>query len=252
MSHYSLDFRLPLMNAAGFLGFAPEPRGRVPLESLGAFITNPISRAPHTPARERGVTLSPGSALLHSGLPNPGLSAAIRKHGSRWGRGPLPVIVHLMTGAPHETAAMVRRLEGLDNVMAVELGLQEEMDERAAADIVRAALGELPIIARVPLGAQHLAAAAMDAGASAVSLGPPGGAPDEEGGPPRGRLYGPEVFPAALAAVGALAGQGLPVIGAGGVYTQDQSAAMLDAGALAIQLDMVLWRGDWDFKRGVQ
>ncbi|RPI29157.1 MAG: hypothetical protein EHM70_15985 [Chloroflexota bacterium] len=58
-------------------------------------------------------------------------------------------------------------------------------------------------------------------------------------------MYGPAVFPFALEAVRALAQSGTPVIGAGGVYTPEQAEAMLAAGALAVQLDAVLWKGGW-------
>jgi NAD(P)H-dependent flavin oxidoreductase YrpB (nitropropane dioxygenase family) len=56
-------------------------------------------------------------------------------------------------------------------------------------------------------------------------------------------MYGPGVFPLALRAVENLAGCGLPVIGAGGVYQQRELDAMLAAGASAVQVDAVLWRG---------
>jgi dihydroorotate dehydrogenase (NAD+) catalytic subunit len=249
MTHPALELKQPLMNAAGFLGFAPEPRGPVPLEKLGAFVTNPISRRARRPARQRRAETTSGAAFLHGGLPNPGLSAAIRKYAARWARAPLPVIVHLLAESPDEAGGMVQRLEGLDNVLAVELGLLETLDERLAAEIVAAAQGELPVIARLSLAAQSVGAAVVAAGASAVSLGPlpgairPLGAADRDGQPVRGRLYGPGVFPAALAAVQSLAGQGLPVIGAGGVYEPEQAEAMLAAGALAVQVDAALWKG---------
>jgi dihydroorotate dehydrogenase len=35
------------------------------------------------------------------------------------------------------------------------------------------------------------------------------------------------------------------VIGSGGVYTPAQAEAMLQAGAIAVQLDAVFWRGGW-------
>jgi dihydroorotate dehydrogenase len=34
---------------------------------------------------------------------------------------------------------------------------------------------------------------------------------------------------------------GLPVIGAGGVWTNENTRSMLDAGALAVQVDAALW-----------
>jgi dihydroorotate dehydrogenase len=46
-----------------------------------------------------------------------------------------------------------------------------------------------------------------------------------------------------------MGGQGLPVIGAGGIYTLEQAQAMLAAGALAVQLDGIIWKegaGIWN------
>ena len=83
-------------------------------------------------------------------------------------------------------------------------------------------------------------------GLAALSLGPPRGLlPAPDGGLARGRLYGPAVFPLALATVKALSRFGVPVIGGGGVYRMEQAEAMLGAGAMAVQLDAVLWRGGW-------
>ena len=60
-----------------------------------------------------------------------------------------------------------------------------------------------------------------------------------------GRIYGPGIFPLALAAVRTIKDVGVPVIGAGGVYQPGDVDAMLSAGAIAVQLDSVLWRGDY-------
>ena len=58
-----------------------------------------------------------------------------------------------------------------------------------------------------------------------------------------GRLYGPSLFPQALALVRDAARVGIPVIGSGGVWKPEQAEAMKEAGAIAVQLDAVLWRG---------
>src|SRR3972149_4838806 len=104
--------RLPLMNAAGFLGFAPDVRGPLNLERLGVFITNPVSLEPRTPAHGTRWLAYPGGFLLHTGHPNPGLKAVLRRYAGRWRRSPLPVVVHLLTHRLEELAWMVRRLEG--------------------------------------------------------------------------------------------------------------------------------------------
>jgi dihydroorotate dehydrogenase len=51
------------------------------------------------------------------------------------------------------------------------------------------------------------------------------------------------LFPQSLEIVHSASKLGLPVIGAGGVYSKENADAMLSAGALAVQMDSVLWRG---------
>jgi dihydroorotate dehydrogenase len=48
-----------------------------------------------------------------------------------------------------------------------------------------------------------------------------------------------------MAAVQTLTRRGIPVIGSSGIFTPAQAEAMLQAGAIAVQLDAVLWRGGW-------
>ncbi|HEY3344724.1 MAG TPA: hypothetical protein VGJ97_07340, partial [Anaerolineaceae bacterium] len=91
-----LPLRSPILNAAGTLGFAPNPRGSVDLACLGAFVTNPISLKPRHPAAARCLLPFPGGFLLHSGFPNPGFRKAVDQYAGRWAKSPLPVIVHLM------------------------------------------------------------------------------------------------------------------------------------------------------------
>jgi dihydroorotate dehydrogenase (NAD+) catalytic subunit len=244
---YDLSLSKPLMNAAGTLGFTPELRGPVDLTRFGAFVTNPISLGKRTPARGQRYESFPGGFLLHTGLPNPGLVETINRCQERWARSPLPVIVHLLGEKADELSSMVRLLEALEGVMGIELGLPKEVTARQVRAFVEAASGELPLILRLPMEhAAELAAEAIHRGASAVSLGAPRGVlPARAGNLVQGRLYGPALFPQALAAVRQIALSGLPVIGAGGVYNQAQAEAMLSAGALAVQLDSLLWRGAW-------
>lgn len=240
----------PWINAAGTLGFTPG--ARLPWDSaqMGAFVTDPISARPRTPAHPPRMARFPGGVLIHTGLPNPGLARAIRRFGVGWARSPVPVIVHVLAEGPDEAARAARRLEEVEGVSALELGLLSEYSPEMVTEIVRATVGELPIWARLPVDhGLALAQAAMAAGASAVSLGPPRGALPGRGQEPlTGRLYGPAVYPLSLARVRLLAGAGITVIGAGGVYRRDQAEAMRTAGAQAVQLDVVLWRGGWTWE----
>ncbi len=245
------------MNAAGSLGFAPEPRsaifmnGESSWNSFGAFITNPVSLRPRLPSANPQLIESSGCFLLHNGLPNPGLSAVLKKYSRRWAQSDIPIIVHLMADRPDETARMVRVLEGLENVVAIELGFAPLL----AADIILMALemslGELPLIVNLPFDqVLTLGARVIQAGAAALSLAAPRGAlplPHNSTGAPliTGRLYGPALFPQSLDLVCNACRLGLPVIAGVGVYGNDNAMLMLKSGALAIQVDTALWRGDW-------
>lgn len=247
MAKYDLYFTPPLINAAGALGYSPPIDGQAAGIHLGAFLTNPVSLAQRTPARWPRYMPYAGGFLLHTGHPNPGLGTVIRRYAARWRRSSLPVIVHLLAHSAEEAAGMARRLEMVGCVAGIELGLPADIPAPAAAALVAACQGELPVMVRLPLErVTDLAQIVLAAGAAAISLGPPRGTlalPDAE--LVQGRLYGPAVFPLALAAVRNLAREGFPVVGAGGVYSQQDANAMLSAGALAVQLDSVFWRGGW-------
>lgn len=244
---HPLDFAHPLLNAAGMLSFTPNPNGPVPLNHFGAFFTNPISRTPRQPASGTRMIKLPDRVLLHTGHPNPGFSAALKKHAKSWARAPLPVVVHLLSDTPDELRYMIERLEEVENIFAVEISLHPEIETQEAKALAQAAVGELPFIVRITLDrAVELAQVCIDANAAAISLGPPRDRlADSDGEIISGRMYGPVIFPQALRTVKDLIAQDIPVIGAGGVYHPDQTEEMLDVGALAVQLDTVLWRGGY-------
>ena len=235
----------PWMNAAGMLGFAPPARWPVS-EAMGAFITNPISLGPRTPAAERSLLAYPGGALLHTGLPNPGLSRVLRRYADRWAQSSLPIWVHLIGSNPDEIHQMVRRLEGVEGVMAIELGIPPGAAGEDALAFVSAAYGELPLVVHLSLTAagEDWLRRLPNAGASAISLGGPRGTlPNSSGRPVAGRLVGPSLFPLMMGAVQSAREVGLPVIAGAGIYRRGDADSLRDAGAWAVQLDTVLWRG---------
>ena len=241
----SLVFAHPLMNAAGSLGFAPDRRGEVDVEEFGAFVTNPISVRARKSANPPSMLPFPGGVLIHTGHPNPGLSGAVKQYAAAWQRSPVPIILHALSSTPEEMRKAILRLEELENVMAVELGFEADSSSDLVTDLIQAAKGELPLIAQLPLTrAIELAEAAMDTGASAISLGAPRGTLLSDGKLVSGRLYGPAIFPQALEVVGQLSQAGYAVIGAGGVASAEQAETMVAAGAIAVQLDVSLWRAN--------
>jgi dihydroorotate dehydrogenase (NAD+) catalytic subunit len=245
MAKHDLAFDPPIMNAAGSLGFFPDVHGPIDWGKLGAFVTNPISLTPRTPAHGKRYAAYPGGFLLHTGYPNPGLSQVLRRHAGHWSRSSMPVIVHLLARSAEEVAKMARRLETVEGVSGLEVGIVSDASVEMVIACTQAACGELPVIMRLPMErCIELASAAIQAGAVAVSLAAPRGIiPIQDGALVQGRLYGPAIQPIALRMVHELALMGIPTIGAGGVYTQEHKEAMLAAGALAVQLDGLLWRG---------
>ena len=240
-----LYFRKPMMNAAGSLGFAPDSRAGISLDSLGAFVTNPFSLRPRKPAVQPEVIEYPGGFLLHSGLPNPGFNAGLKRYASRWDKSDLPVIVHLMADRPEETRQMVRMLETHENVMAAELGFAPLLADDILLLTLEMCLGELPLIFSLPMEQiLSLGPRLIQEGAQAISISAPRGALMTDH-LITGRLYGPSLFPRTLETVYSAAKLGLPTIGAGGVWTKENAEAMLSAGALAVQVDAVLWGANW-------
>ena len=234
-------FNKPLMNAAGSLGFAPDTRAGISLNSFGAFVTNPFSLRPRLPAAQPAVLEHPGGFLLHTGLPNPGFTAGLKKYSAKWSRSELPIIVHLMADRPEETQRMVRMLETQENVMAAELGFAPLLANDIILMTLEMCLGEVPLIFSLPVEqVLSLGPRLMQEGAQAISIAAPRGALMTEH-LVTGRLYGPSLFPQTLETVYSAAKIGLPIIGAGGVWTKENADAMLSVGALAVQVDAALW-----------
>jgi dihydroorotate dehydrogenase len=238
-----LYFSKPLINAAGSLGFTPDPRNGIPLDSFGAFVTNPISLRPRLPTAHPALVEFPGGFLMHTGLPNPGFSTVLKKYSAKWDRADLPIIVHLMADRPEETQRMVRELENVDNVMAVQLGFAPLLADDIILMNLEMCQGEVPLIFALPheqvltLGRQL-----MDGGASAISIAPPRGAMyDKAGNLITGRMYGQSLFPRALDVVRSAAMSGIKIIGSGGVWSDADVESMLKAGAMAVETDAQLW-----------
>lgn len=245
MPKHDLTIDPPLMNAAGSLGFSPDLYSPVDWSRLGAFVTNPVSLTSRTPPRGRRFIDFSGGFLLHTGYPNPGITQVLRQYAKHWRHSPIPVIVHLLAGSAEQLAMMTRRLEAVEGVSGLEVGVDSDANIEVVKTLTQAANGEYPVIMRLPLErAVELSTGTMDAGATAISLAAPRGIyPGGNGETVQGRLYGPAILPMALRIVHELIHMKIPVIGAGGVYTQAHADLMLAEGALAVQLDSIFWRG---------
>jgi dihydroorotate dehydrogenase len=247
MAKQDLTFSSPYLNAAGTLGFAPDTRKPAPWDLLGAFVTNPISSHARVPTKVPAMIAYPGGYLLHTGLPNPGLRASIKKYSRRWADSRIPVIVHLMANDPEETRRMVQSLEELENIAAVELSFEPQAADNVILSTVGMCWGELPLITCIGIEqVRSLGSSVIEKGSAAISLAPPRGMLMLENGQPvTGRLTGAGLFPEALLVVRDAAQAGIPIIGAGGIRSKEKADAMLSVGALAVQVGTSLWKGDF-------
>jgi len=231
------------MNAAGSLGFSPDARVGIPLDSFGAFVTNPISLRARLPTAQPALIEFPGGFLFHTGLPNPGLSNILKKYSAKWARSSLPIIVNLMADRPEETKQMVQSLENVENVMAVELGFAPLLTDDIILLNLEMCLGELPLIFSLPVEqVLSLGPRLIDQGAVAISITSPRGAlKDQYDELTTGRIYGQALFPRSLETAHSASRIGIPIIGSGGVWSEKDVADMLSAGAMAVQTDASLW-----------
>jgi dihydroorotate dehydrogenase (NAD+) catalytic subunit len=238
-----LFFSKPFVNSAGTLGFAPDPHKMPIISNLGAFITHPISRKPRQPAFNRACIPNPGGFLLHTGLPNPGIIRSITRYKRAWAGAALPIIVHLLVENPKSLTEMIHKLEGLENVMAVELGLPPNCDPDTLHALMDAAVGELPVIPCVsPDQIPVLRETLIELNPTAVHLVEPRGTlPNAAGDLVTGRLYGPGTFPTMLHASREFLDAGFLLIVNGGMNSKLQTDTFLSAGITALGLGSALW-----------
>jgi dihydroorotate dehydrogenase (NAD+) catalytic subunit len=164
-----------------------------------------------------------------------------------WSELAVPVLVALR-GADARTVAA--ELEGRPGIAGFEL-TSDDGDaarlQRAVSDVRRRT--GLPLVVRLAGTAGspiERAAAAEAGGADTLALldAIPAAAPDRAGRLQQGQLIGPPLFPLVLAALSNLAGRvSVPLIAGGGVHSAAQVRTLLAAGAAAVSLDSLLWRG---------
>ncbi|MEP7291705.1 MAG: hypothetical protein ABI835_07965 [Chloroflexota bacterium] len=248
LSKNTLAVESPVMNAAGTLGFGDEYRDLLDLSALGAFVTNPLTYTTWSPATGTRVVPLEAGMLVHTGLPNPGISKVISQYRALWERLPVPVIAHIVVNSVDEMHKCIALLERENVIQAVELGLSDEISAAETEWYIRSAAqrSEKPLLVRMPFGAtQDHYQAAVDAGADALVIcAPPRGtARDQAGRLVAGRIYGPLIKPIILRTVGQLARRfsRIPIIGAGGIHSTQDARDFLEAGAVAVQVDSVTW-----------
>jgi dihydroorotate dehydrogenase (NAD+) catalytic subunit len=250
-----IEFRNPLLLAAGTAGFGREIAEVIRLDRLGGLVTKAVSLQPRAGNRAPRVAEVAGAMLNSIGLANPGVEH-VAKNEMPWlaeHAASLSVLVNVVGFTTSEYAEVITALDGLGTHAGYEInlscpntsagGVEFGADAESVIDVIgrcrratkRPLFAKLsPVLPNIPL----MARAARDAGADGVTLlnTMPGTAYDDQ--QPRlgngfGGVSGPALRPVALLAVRrtAEAIPGFPIIGAGGVSCAEHVRDYLRAGA---------------------
>ena len=233
----------PWMNVAGFMGYMPHEILNTEI-TMGAFVTNPISLNARTPAHNRCLIPYTGGVLLHNGHPNPGIKHVLSRYQKKWQNLQIPIWAHLLPQTAYECQELVKVIEDVENITALEVGLPPGVNHKEYFEIALAAASELPVYICMPMDKieEKLITQIYSIGLAGVILSAPRGVMMQNGKMIHGRLFGSGLHPLMLRALHNLRGCGLPVIAGCGIYTQEQGQAALDAGASALQVDLLCWR----------
>ena len=246
---YSLILSTPVMPAAGTVGFGDRYKALIDYENLGAVVTNPVTVDAWNPASGTRMIPLDAGILLHTGLPNPGLTRVISQNRKVWAGLPIPVILHLVGTNIQQVERACARVDEVDEIAAVELGLDDDMTASEAIGLVQAASKmEKPLLVRLPFYECYaLALPIADCGADALVMtaAPRGTARDKHSGRlVSGRIYGPLIKPMILRMVGRLRRElpdDMPIIGCGGIHSPQDARDYIEAGAVAVQVDTATW-----------
>jgi len=262
-----LDFRNPLVLAAGTAAYGRELAEVVELDRVGGIVTKAVSLQPRQGAPAPRVAEFPGGMINAVGLANPGLSEVRDEH-LPWLAERLPgtrVIVNVVGNAVEDFAAVVEGLEGSPAVDAYELnvscpnvkagGMEFGADPAALTDVVTRArrATRRPLFVKLSPTLPDVAGAARTAataGADGLTLVNtiPGLVIDVERRRPALGFGTGGVSGAGLMPVGVLAtwkvraAVSLPLIGVGGVASASDVLQYLLAGASLVGIGTAAMR----------
>jgi dihydroorotate dehydrogenase (NAD+) catalytic subunit len=239
------------MPAAGVFGWGESYRDWVDYSRLGALVTNPVSLRPRKPAHGPRLATRENAWIVHTGLPNPGLKAILKRYTPIWSRLGLPVLLHLIATTATEIVEAAEMIAAVPEIAGIELGLDEDTGSSEALSLLRAARSAgSPVIVRLPFnGVAHLAPRLADAGADALTLTSPLRAavwqPHDQTTPQliRGRIYDPALFPLLVQTLSQYTNRlEIPILACGGIASPADAQTCLELGAAAVQIDGLLWR----------
>jgi len=259
----------PLMTASGTCGYADEYADFVDMTQLGAFVTKSISLKPREGNPYQRIVETRAGMLNAIGLANVGLDAFLAEKVPLLARLGLPVFVNVAGTTVDDYVAVASALEAVDVVRGIELniscpnvkagGIQFGTDPAQAGAItaeLRTVCRKNILIVKLSPNVTDItaiAAAAVDAGADALSLINTftAMAIDVEARRPvlangTGGLSGPAIRPIAVYMVHRVYTQvagpaGVPIIGCGGIQYAHDAIEFLLAGATGLAVGTALF-----------
>ncbi|HPJ26069.1 MAG TPA: dihydroorotate dehydrogenase [Synergistaceae bacterium] len=253
-------FSSPLFAASGVWPLEPELWPSQALEGLGGICSKGITLLPREGNPGVRLAETPSGLLNSIGLQNPGMAAFVETSLPRMVREPLPLVVNVAPQSEEDFEGLFEPLRAWESrIAAVELNLScpnvkaggmswgkdpdgVALATRLARSLWKGALWikltpQAPDLCAVARGAEYSGADALVVGNTWLGM-----AMDLQKKRPVfervvAGLSGPAIFPLALQTVWSVAGTvDIPVIGCGGVQSWEHAAAMILAGARAVQV----------------
>ncbi len=255
-----LELANPVIAASGTFGYGIEFEEIVALEKIGALVTKGISREPMAGNPAPRMIPTAAGMLNAIGLQNLGVQAFLETKLPALRRYPkCQVIVNVFGFQVADYLAVVERLNDAEGIAAYELNVscpnvhEGGMTFGSDASALEHLVARVKAVARRPVMVKlspnvtsiaHLASVAERAGADALSLVNTfvAMAIDVETREPRlangtGGLSGPGIKPIALRMVWeASQAVKIPIVGIGGITTDEDAVEFLLAGATAVQV----------------
>ena len=255
----------PVIAASGCYNRGAEYARVVDVSSYGAITIKSITSQPRLGNEMPRVIPVPGGLLNAIGLQGPGIEHFLANEAPKLASMPTAIIASVAGFSVAEYASVAARMDGLPNVIAIELDVSCPNVDRegecfaesaeAIAAVVRAVKASvtLPVIAKLTPNVtdiKSIALAAQAAGADAISLinAVRGMVIDTARTRPwlangTGGLTGPAIRPIAVLAVWEVArAVRIPIIGMGGIETGRDALEFMLAGATAVSVGTANFR----------
>ena len=252
-----IKLKNPVLVASGTFGYGDELTDLVEVSKLGAIITKTVTLSPKAGNPPPRLAETASGLLNTIGLQNLGVKNFLKeKWDSLKGLG-VPVIVSIAGETAQEYIDVVKMLNDVSGISAIELNLSCPnlkkriicQDSALVEEIVSGTskLSRVPVIAKLSAQVENLVELCVlceKSGAKALSLVNtfPGMAIDIITRKPKlstvtGGLSGPAVKPLALKCVWDVYGKvGVPIIGGGGISSGDDAVEFFLAGASAVSI----------------